>query len=51
MILMVLCFSLRGGLTLANKSSSSIETPQYVQKDSEIIIKITVTHKGNNFLH
>ncbi|MGQ9509970.1 MAG: desulfoferrodoxin family protein [Thermodesulfobacteriota bacterium] len=51
MILMVLYFSLRGGLTLANKSSTSIETPQDVQKGSEIIIKITVTHKGNNFLH
>ncbi|MGQ9777987.1 MAG: desulfoferrodoxin family protein, partial [Thermodesulfobacteriota bacterium] len=51
MILMVLYFSLRGGLTLANKSSTSIETPQDVQNGSEIIIKITVTHKGNNFLH
>ncbi len=42
---------LSGGIVFANKSSTSIEAPQYVQKGSEVLIKITVTHKGNNFLH
>lgn len=39
------------GVALANKSSVSIETPRMVQKGSEIMIRITVTHKGNSALH
>ncbi|OGP75301.1 MAG: hypothetical protein A2V86_14150 [Deltaproteobacteria bacterium RBG_16_49_23] len=46
-----------GGLSLyarpafANKASTSIEAPQTVPKGSEIKIRVTVTHKGNNFFH
>lgn len=46
-----------GGLSLytrpafANKSSTSIEAPQTVQKGSEVTIRVTVTHKGNSFMH
>lgn len=43
--------TLRTGVAFANKSSTSIEAPQKVQKGSEAIIRVTVTHKGNNFLH
>ena len=39
------------GPVLANKSSVSIEGPQTVAKDTEITIRVTVTHKGNSFLH
>ncbi len=35
----------------ANKSSVKLEAPAAVEKGSEIIIKILVSHKGNNFLH
>ncbi len=50
-ILFILFISLNGGIAFANKSSTSIEAPQKVQRGSEIVIKIHVTHKGNNFLH
>ncbi len=46
-----------GGLFLynrpafANKASTSIEAPQTPTKGSEITIRVTVTHKGNSFLH
>ena len=39
------------GPVLANKSSVSIEGPQTVTKDTEITIRVTVTHKGNSFFH
>ena len=35
----------------ANKSSVEIEAPQAAEKNSEIVIKIHVFHKGNNFIH
>ena len=35
----------------ANKSSVKIEAPQAAEKGSEIVIKIHVFHKGNNFIH
>jgi desulfoferrodoxin (superoxide reductase-like protein) len=35
----------------ANKASTSIEAPQTIQKGSEVTIRVTVTHKGNSFLH
>jgi len=35
----------------ANKSSVKIEAPQAAEKNSEIVIKIHVFHKGNNFIH
>lgn len=43
--------TLRTGVAFANKSSTSIEAPQTVQKGAELTIRVTVTHKGNNFLH
>lgn len=43
--------TLRTGIAFANKSSTSIEAPQSVQKGSEVLLRITVTHKGNSFLH
>ncbi len=42
---------LSAGVALANKSAVSIEAPQSVPRGSEITIRVTVTHKGNNFLH
>lgn len=50
-ILLILLISINGGIAFANKSSTSIEAPQTVQRGSEIVIKIHVNHKGNNFLH
>lgn len=43
--------TLRTGIAFANKSSTSIEAPQDVQKGSEVTLKVTVTHRGNSFLH
>ncbi len=40
-----------GGVALANKSAVSIEVPPSVPRGSEITIRVTVTHNGNNFLH
>jgi len=44
-------FFIQRGVVFANKSQASIEAPESVAKGSEITIKITVTHNGNNFLH
>ena len=43
--------ALRTEAAFANKSSTSIEAPQTVQKGSEVMIRVTVTHKGNSFIH
>ncbi len=43
--------TLHTGVAFANKSSTSIEAPQSVAKGSEVTLRVTVTHKGNNFLH
>jgi len=43
--------TLRTGVAFANKSVTSIEAPQTATKSSEITIRVTVTHKGNSFLH
>lgn len=50
-ILLVLLIFIYEGIAFANKSSTSIEAPQTAQRGSEIVIKIHVNHKGNNFLH
>ncbi len=47
----VLFLILSGGFALANKSAVSIEAPPSVPKGSEITLRVTVTHNGNNFLH
>lgn len=36
---------------LANKSATKIEGPEAVKKGDEIVLKIHVTHKGNNRFH
>ncbi len=36
---------------LANKSAVKIEAPSEAAKGSDIVIKLTVTHKGNSALH
>jgi len=50
-LMMVPFYSLYARSAFANKSSTSIEAPQTVPKGSEATIRVTVTHKGNNFLH
>jgi len=44
-------YSLYARSAFANKSSTSIDAPQTVSKGSEVTLRVTVTHKGNNFLH
>lgn len=44
-------YSLLAQSAFANKSSTSIEAPQTVPKGSEATIRVTVTHRGNNFIH
>jgi len=39
------------GHALANKSSVSIQAPPAVQKGSEVVVRVTVTHNANNLLH
>ena len=39
------------GRSFADKSSVKIEAPQAAEKGAEIVIKIHIFHKGNNFLH
>ncbi len=40
-----------GSQAFANKSSVEISAPAAVKKGSTVTIKITVSHKGNNFMH
>lgn len=51
LILVFIFFLIMPGIAPANKSSVSIGAPQTAEKGSEVIIKITVTHKGNTALH
>jgi desulfoferrodoxin (superoxide reductase-like protein) len=39
------------GPVWANKSAVSIEAPATVEKGAEVTIKVTVSHKGNSFMH
>jgi desulfoferrodoxin (superoxide reductase-like protein) len=39
------------GSAWANKSAISIEAPASVEKGTEVTIKLTVSHKGNSFMH
>jgi len=50
-LMMVPFYSLYARSAFANKSSTSIDAPTTVPKGSEVIIRITVSHKGNSFLH
>ena len=49
--LMAGAFMLAAGTAEANKSSVVIEQPAQVTQDGKAVIKCTVTHNGNNFLH
>jgi len=51
LIIFLGAFFTYGGTAWANKSSVAIEVPENVSKGTEIIIRVTVTHSGNNFLH
>jgi len=51
LIFLVMLGLLYGQGVWANKSATSIEVPENIAKGSEITIRVTVTHKGNNFLH
>ncbi len=46
--LMILMLS---NLAFANKSAVSIQTPTDVQRGSEVVIRVTVTHSDNNPIH
>ena len=48
-MLFLICFTVHP--LSADKSSVSIDTPDKAVKGSLIKIKLTVTHKGNNFFH
>jgi desulfoferrodoxin (superoxide reductase-like protein) len=49
--LLALIIPLIGSSALANKSAVSIQVPSAVQRGSEAVIRVTVTHDGNSFLH
>jgi desulfoferrodoxin (superoxide reductase-like protein) len=44
-------FCLGSGQVFANKSAVTLEGPASAEKGSEVIVKITVTHSGNSFIH
>ncbi|MBA3019163.1 MAG: hypothetical protein FP811_13620 [Desulfobacteraceae bacterium] len=44
----IFCFSCAA---FADQSSVSLETPDSVERGSEITIKVNVTHSANNFFH
>lgn len=50
-ILMAAAVLFIGSQAFANKSSVEISAPVAVKKGSTVTIKITVSHKGNNFMH
>ena len=50
-IVFLFFFVIFSGTALANKTAVTIDTPDTVQKGTEITIKVNVTHKGNNFAH
>lgn len=54
-VLVVSCFLflfyLSSGPVFANKSVVTIEGPASAEKGSEVVVKITVTHSANSFLH
>ena len=46
-----LLFCLSSGHAFANKSAVSIEAPGSAEKDSEVVIRLKVTHSGNSCFH
>jgi desulfoferrodoxin (superoxide reductase-like protein) len=55
LVLIVSCFlflfCLHSAPVFANKASVILEGPASAEKGSEVIIKITVTHSANSFIH
>lgn len=49
-MLLIICGLLATPL-FADKSSTKIEAPDKAAKGSEVTIKITITHNGNNLFH
>jgi desulfoferrodoxin (superoxide reductase-like protein) len=47
-VLMLLAFS---AAAFANKSAVTIQAPPTAQNGSDILIKVRVSHEGNNFIH
>jgi desulfoferrodoxin (superoxide reductase-like protein) len=54
-VLVISCFlflfCLHSGSVFANKAATNIEGPASAEKGSEVVIKITVTHSANSFMH
>ena len=44
-------FLLAAQTSYANKSSVAISAPETTAKGSEVLVKLTITHSANNFLH
>jgi desulfoferrodoxin (superoxide reductase-like protein) len=44
-------FCLYSGPVFADKSAVTLEGPASAEKGSEVIVKITVTHSANSFIH
>lgn len=44
-------FCVNSGAVFANKPTVSFEGPASAEKGSEVIVKITVTHSANSFIH
>jgi desulfoferrodoxin (superoxide reductase-like protein) len=44
-------FYLNSGPAFANKPTVTFEGPTSAEKGSEVVVKITVTHSANSFLH
>ena len=50
-ILLIMLVLFSGSALFANKSSVKIDIPAEVKKGEKILIKVTVSHNGNNVIH
>lgn len=46
-----LAYFLSLGIALANKSSVTLTVPESAPKGTEVTVKVSVTHSGNNMFH
>lgn len=51
MAIIVLTLTFSAGQALADKSAVTIEAPDQAARGEEVLIKLNVTHSGNNFFH
>ena len=51
MICFLFVFYLNSGSVFANKPTVSFEGPSSAEKGSEVVLKITVVHSANSFIH